>query len=399
MFCHNCGAKLVDGAKFCSFCGTLVPVEVLSMMRSTSTPESGSGSESVPEQELMTDPVQMPGPETIPKKEPVPEPAAQPEQVITNVIVTATQVQNEEIIMVNTEGMLAPISLHLSKEMENDLTMYFPNAPMVPAPDGTKRVLTVRLHVIGEVSEPQELQQKPSAPKDEEIEQVMIDLTVTSEQLRKGEVLLVNDDRMLAPLALQLSEDMKNGTRMRLSNARMAPAPNGARRELTARLHVIEAKPQPQESHKLPNDPPHAPQSGTRSTSQPSFVSEQAERKKVLISDSVPCNFIFADPGKSTDGYHFGGNDGGAVSIYSHQLILYRKSKMVGAAFGVIGSAIEGRGKQYATISREEVITFEKRYSKKGRVQDYLLHLKDGRTLKILSNNGTFVDAMDQFLQ
>jgi len=72
---------------------------------------------------------------------------------------------------------------------------------------------------------------------------------------------------------------------------------------------------------------------------------------------------------------------------------------MVGAAFGVIGSAIEGRGKQYATILREEVNTSEKRYTKKGKVQDYLLHLKDGRTLKLISNNGSFVYAMDQFLQ
>ena len=217
---------------------------------------------------------------------------------------------------------------------------------------------------------------------------------------------------MLAPLALQLSKEMKDGVKMRLSNARMTPAPNGAKRELVAHLHVIEVKSQPPEEdrrtmqHHLQSGQSGAAStsqsnnaSGWVQTSQSTHVSKTEKRKEVLISDSVPCNFIFADPGKSTDGYHFGGNDGGAVSVYSHQLILYRKSKMVGYAFGVIGSAIEGRGKQYATIPRDEVISFEKRLTKKGKVQDYLLHLKDGRTLKIISNHGSFVYAMDQFLQ
>ncbi len=31
MYCHSCGSKLVDGAQFCSVCGTPVPKEVMNM--------------------------------------------------------------------------------------------------------------------------------------------------------------------------------------------------------------------------------------------------------------------------------------------------------------------------------------------------------------------------------
>ena len=439
MFCHNCGAKLVNGAKFCSFCGTLVPEEILSMMQSTSTPVSEVKSipkqETIPEPELekitepepiskkdsTPEPVQVSEPELVSKQdltpEPVQVPEPEPEQVIANVIVTATQVQNGETIQVNAEGMLAPLSLQLSKEMKSDLKIFLPKAQMVPASNGAKRELVVHLHVIGEPAKPQESQQKTNIPQlsepEPEPERITINLTVTSEQLQNGETILINDDRMLAPLALQLSKEMKDGIKMRLSNARMAPAPGGAKRELVAHLHVLEVKPQPPENHKEPNNSQRSVQSDTSSTSQSNnasgwvqtsqstHVPKPEERKKILIADSIPCGFLFAKPGKSTDGYHYGGNDGGAVSIYSHQLVLYRKSKMVGAAFGVIGSAIEGRGKQYATIPREDVSSFEKRYNKKGRVQDYLLHFRDGRTLKIIyyGKDNSFESAMDQFLQ
>ena len=354
MFCHNCGAKLVNGAKFCSFCGTLVPEEILSMMQSTSTPVSEIKSE--PEQEPIPEPEPtptrnpIPEPEPISKQEPIPEPEPELETIPESKVVSKQE----------------PI----------------PEPVQVPNPEP-------------------------------EPERITISLTVTSEQLQNGETILINDDRMLAPLALQLSKEMKDGIKMRLSNARMAPASNGAKRELVAHLHVIEVSPQPQKFVEPANKNQHFDQSGTASTSQSNnasgwvqtsqsaYASKPAERKKVLIADSIPCGFLFAKPGKSTDGYHYGGNDGGAVSIYSHQLILYRKSRMVGAAFGVIGSAIEGRGKQYATIPREDVSSFEKRYNKKGRVQDYLLHFKDGRTLKIIyyGKDNSFESAMDQFLQ
>ncbi len=69
-------------------------------------------------------------------------------------------------------------------------------------------------------------------------------------------------------------------------------------------------------------------------------------------------------------------------------------------AFGAIGSALEGKGKLLASIRPEDIASYEKN-TKNGRFQDYQIHLKDGRVLKVgfVSNKlETILFDMDQFL-
>ena len=40
MFCHYCGAKLIDGARFCSKCGTRVPEEIFREMEAEEEPQA-----------------------------------------------------------------------------------------------------------------------------------------------------------------------------------------------------------------------------------------------------------------------------------------------------------------------------------------------------------------------
>ena len=78
----------------------------------------------------------------------------------------------------------------------------------------------------------------------------------------------------------------------------------------------------------------------------------------------------------------------------------YRKSKAVAVSFGMIGNMIEGKGKYLATISPEMVASHEKA-QRNRRLLDYLIHLKDGRLLKICFDSSRMkaeISALEQFL-
>ncbi len=68
-FCKNCGAPLKPGAKFCTKCGTAVPVI---------KPESVSKPEPVPVTEPILVPEPIPAPEPVPVTEPIPAPEPVP---------------------------------------------------------------------------------------------------------------------------------------------------------------------------------------------------------------------------------------------------------------------------------------------------------------------------------
>ncbi len=73
---------------------------------------------------------------------------------------------------------------------------------------------------------------------------------------------------------------------------------------------------------------------------------------------------------------------------------------MVGAAFGMIGSAIEGKGKQAGIVYPKDIKSSEKE-AKKHNVYEYRIHLKDRRVLKILAADTRsipVISTIDQFL-
>jgi hypothetical protein len=69
-------------------------------------------------------------------------------------------------------------------------------------------------------------------------------------------------------------------------------------------------------------------------------------------------------------------------------------------AFGVIGSAIEGKGKYLATVRPQDIASFEK--TEPGRnATCYWIHLKDGQLLKVNvigSRTEEYKNALDKFL-
>ncbi len=93
-------------------------------------------------------------------------------------------------------------------------------------------------------------------------------------------------------------------------------------------------------------------------------------------------------------------NEPGTMDIYPDRLVLYRKSRVVVAAFGLIGSAIEGKGKEILSVTLNMVSSFEIVNRKSnGKYLACNLILRDGQRLIIypgLHKNAFF--ALDEFL-
>ncbi len=100
-------------------------------------------------------------------------------------------------------------------------------------------------------------------------------------------------------------------------------------------------------------------------------------------------------------GFQFGGTDDeGTVEISPSEMTIYKKSKAVGLAFGAIGSAIAGKGKPFASIRPANIASYEKNL-RNGRFQDYRIHLRDGRLLKlsfVSMQLSSLLSAADAFL-
>ena len=334
MFCHVCGAKLLDGARFCSFCGTAVPAEIL-------------------EQAAAAAPVPMPGP--------VPEPMPEPVGAIHESPVSEPEPAPEPEPMSEPEPIPEPEPM---PEPEPAPTLS-PAPTLEPAP------------MITPAPQPDDL----PAP-----ETVTVHLTVTGEQIRDRATVLIDDPQLASPLQLSLRPGMKDGTRMRLNNAVFRDASDGVRRELVVRLTVPEPVHYAPETICAPPPQPEAP------------VRAPAGEGAVLVTD-VRCGFFLGKPGK-TDGYHWGGDDNGYAQVRSDSFSLSKKSKLVAAATGAIGSMIEGKGKDFLTVPRGDVLSFRTVDRKKLKV--FYLSLADGQELKIYFAGDRSADAnaaMDRFLR
>lgn len=362
MFCHKCGAKLVNGALFCSKCGTRVPEEIVKEMEGTtasSKPVSVSPSSSLPEPEPV--PTFVPEPESEPEPIPEPEPEPAPEPV-----------QESEP---EPEPVPAPAPVHVPT----------PEPEPEPAPEPEPK------------SEPTPEPVPVPVPE----EKIYLPVTVTYTQLQQEETLLLQDEQLAEPLQLTLRKGMKDGMRLRLTNAKTVPAANGAKRIAVVKLFVVGGPSAASKTEPTPAQPP-VRQAAAQPTAPQPPVRQTPPRKTVSFAPiHSACNFQLCAEGALVTGYKFGGADeGGTIDIAPSGLTLYRKSKAVGLAFGVIGSAIEGKGKQIAAIRPEDIKSFEKN-TKNGRFLDYRIHLKDGRVLKVsfaAAQLDSVISAADKFL-
>ncbi len=87
----------------------------------------------------------------------------------------------------------------------------------------------------------------------------------------------------------------------------------------------------------------------------------------------------YLGPPSERERIKFGGLPAGTLDIYPERLDVFRKSIGVRIVFGAIGSAIEGKGKPEITIPRDMITSVEKKNDKKGRLQECILMLADGR--------------------
>lgn len=114
MFCQNCGKKLPDGAKFCSSCGTPVPVqeeqETPEVRETLTTPVPEAPPEAA--ETLEKAPAEEPAAETeeaVPAEEPVPESAPETEEPAVSAVPEAAPVQLEPLAVPKAPVAVTPL--------------------------------------------------------------------------------------------------------------------------------------------------------------------------------------------------------------------------------------------------------------------------------------------------
>ncbi len=375
MFCHYCGKKLVSGARFCSWCSTPVPAEILEeAARASGGPAESAAAAPEPVRKPVPEPSEAPAPGSVKEPEPEspkmpPAPVKEPEPAVEPVpeppkMPPAPVKEPEPAAEPEPEPPRLPPSP--VKEPEPAAEPEPEPSKMPPAP----------------VKEPE-----PDLPEEE----ILVTLPVTGEQIEKGETVVLRHSALLEPMNLTLRKGMKEMTRLRLTNAKMKPVP-GKKPVLVVRIHIKpSAPPAPPKPAPQPVQPPKAP---------PAALAPA--RKTVSFAPvTFPCAFQLCPQGSLKTGYRFGGaDDEGNIDLSPSCMTVYRKSKMVGAAFGIIGSAIEGKGKQIADIRPQDISSFEKE-AKNHNVYEYRIYLKDRQVLKLLAQDSrkvSVISTVDRFL-
>lgn len=169
-------------------------------------------------------------------------------------------------------------------------------------------------------------------------------------------------------------------------------------------LQQSQANPQPQMP--LTQPPQAAPREQYQTAQQPQSFQQpfpqsqsfSAPPSSTLLA-SQPCSYKVA-PEADFKKFEFGGMPEGTVEIYGDRLELFSKSKMVRLAFGMIGSALSGKGKADLTISDYMV----RRDTINNNMKNvFRFYLTDGRLAYIQLNGLTGQqearNAMQRFLR
>ena len=358
MFCHKCGFKLVSGSIFCSRCGTRVPPEILEEMER----EAGV---SEPEQIIKPEIKAEPESKTEPATVVVSEPELKPEVKVEPELKTEPKAEPEPEITTRLKPEPE------SKPEQNPASEAKPEIKLEPAPES-----------------------KPEPPA----VRVYIPLTVTEQQIKAEDTVVVRHECLEEPMQLTLHGDMRDGMKLRLTNAKTKRTLSGAKQIAIIVFHVV-----PYGTRIMKDSPkPSEAQTAARQTPVYRELPKTPARKTVSFAPvSSQIAFQLCAESELKTGFQFGGaDDEGSVDIEPSAMTLYKKSKGVALAFGAIGSAIEGKGKLVATIRPADIASFEKN-TNGGKFRDYRIHLKDGRLLKIsfatLQLNSV-LSATDQFL-
>ena len=125
---------------------------------------------------------------------------------------------------------------------------------------------------------------------------------------------------------------------------------------------------------------PSAPTPAPR-VSTPTPASRPAASTALLATSH--CVFRLAEAEK-LNSFKMGGDDNGNVDVYGDRLEIFKKSAGVAMAFGAIGSAIEGKGKLFFTLTPAMVSRYQPMQDRKGNTVGYTFTLRDGRMLRLV---------------
>ncbi len=277
-----------------------------------------------------------------------------------------------------------------------------------------------------EVSEPEPAseaasQAVPPEPVPEEPvqeEPKLLDVYMTDQELRSGETVIVSDPSLLSPMRIRIPAEAVDGTRMRMRNVRVRGENGVTERTVIVTLHVVhpqepQTAPEPEPVQPTPPVQQAPPLQQTPPVQPTPPVQQEPPVQQTPIQQAAPrqaaphspvnckCFYQLCLPSEFRT-FKFGGADNeGYVTIESDRIVLTKKSKAVGLTFGLVGSLIEGKGKEFAAITRDQVVSFEKNLSNKGKLGFYLINLTDGRALRIAPGMMAAEDmerAMDAFL-
>jgi len=115
----------------------------------------------------------------------------------------------------------------------------------------------------------------------------------------------------------------------------------------------------------------------------------------------VACDISFwqGAANENYGGFHWGGFPIGTIEIYPDRLVIYKKNKNMVFAFGLVGDALQGKGKAHLTVGRNQIASYDVRKNNKGRIEKIDFVLTDTSKLMIMSPNRQDVsDALSEFL-
>jgi hypothetical protein len=155
---------------------------------------------------------------------------------------------------------------------------------------------------------------------------------------------------------------------------RPAPAPQPAPQPVYRPEPAPGPVPEPQPVYRP--EPAPAPQPAPeRAFAEPASDAPDFQIKKFHVE------FQLVSGEQFKTGFHL--EDEGYVEVTPTALSLYKKSRGVSFAFGLIGNAIEGKGKFVETFPRSKVESYEKLRNKNpGVAAGYKVRFTDGRSLK-----------------
>ena len=242
--------------------------------------------------------------------------------------------------------------------------------------------------------------------KEVSVPQIIIDEMITVNQISRSDTIIIRDPKLAAPVRIRLRPDLKDGSLLRIKEARVRIYGGEAVIPVVVRLHVKNPLNEPEPAARPRYEQPSQVQNDSYLRSQRTdAVPPAGEHASMRTSSASPvtCRIAFQlDMPEEIGKFKLGGSeDDGHVDIYADRIVLFRINKLVTQGLGLAGHLIAGKGKELEQIDRADVIQVEKQLGKKGELMHYYLTLTGGRVLKLRLlgfDNAVAHQAMDRFL-